>query len=211
MPFQYLNARYSNGTDAIEDMRSFAESISIERNFQGRYSALLLAQLFSASHRNTFDPAKVVWQMKALEGDVKNYGLKSASIFKHPPLAGLWHQHFLMDGISSMAINLQRGLHKFGLPWLEKEVKEITASGEERYLNEEMINRIVHDAVMGNLDRLFEAEALTGEWLIFAKHQDQNYYLSLGGHKSGDEFLRSQIDLIAQTQYPFLNGILTAK
>lgn len=208
MALQYLNAKFSDGRDAIEDMRKFVELMGLDHLIPDRYSALLLAQLFTAYHKNTFDPHKVIWQIRALEGVGSNTGLKSATQFKHPPLQGIWHQHFLMDGIASMARNLQKGIHKFGLPWLEQQVAETTKSGEERYLTEADIKLISHDAVFSNLERLRDAEALTGEWILFAKYQNQNYYLTIGAHSSGDDFLRSQIDLIAQTQYKFLQTIL---
>lgn len=208
MDIEYLNARFSDGSDAREQMRSFAELMGLDALVKGRYSALLLSQLFTAYHKHTFDPLKVVWQIRSLEGQTIHTGLKPATQFNHPPLQGLWHQHFLIDGISSMALNLHRGINKFGLPWLEQEVAAITASGEDRYLTEADIKQIVHDAVISNFERLNEAKALTGEWLIFAKYENQNYYLAIGAHKSGDEFLRSQIDLVAQTQYPFLETIL---
>ena len=125
---------------------------------------------------------KVIDQIENLEGLIDRPGMKAATQFKHPPLAGLWHQHFKMDGLSSMAINLRRGMQKFGLPWFENQVAELAKTGEERYLEEQDISRIVHDAVHGNWQRLHEAEALTGEWIIFTKHEGQNYYLALGTH-----------------------------
>jgi hypothetical protein len=51
---------------------------------------------------------------------------------------------------------------------------------------------------------------MTGEWLVYAIHEGQNYYLCLGTHKSGDDALRQQIDLICVPEFPFLKEILVS-
>lgn len=205
-----MNISYSDGRDAIDDVKAFVESIGLEALIPGRYSYLLVLHLFVGVNAGNVNPFKVIDQIKYLEGLQNSSGLKSATQFKHPPLAGLWHQHFLMNGVSSMARNLSKGLRKFGMPWFENEVAELAKNGEERCLTELDIKRMTHDAVHENWLRLQESESLTGEWILFAKHEDLNYYLCLGTHKSGDDFLRSEIDLIAQTQYPFLKNILVS-
>jgi hypothetical protein len=201
---------HSDGSDATSELLSFAGAIGLESVAAGRYSFLLLLELFGATQSGMLNPAKVVSQIRVLEDVETASGLKAATLFKHPPLQGLWHQHYLEDGLPSMARNIKKGIGNFGLPWFEQKIADAKASGEERYVTEADVAQIAHDAIVSNWVRLINCEALTGEWLIFAKHEGKNYYLSLGKHNSGDDLLRSQIDAVCLQEFPFLKDIFIA-
>ena len=202
-----FQATRGDGSDATAELLSFAEIIGLESAISGRYSSLLLLGLFGAAKSGMQNPEKIVSQIRVLEGLEENRGLKVATQFKHPPLKGLSHQHYLEDGMSSFALNVQSGLRKFGLPWIKQKIDEATASGEEHYFKVEDVTHIAHDAVASNWTRLANNNLLTGEWLIFAKHDGKNYYLSLGRHNSGDDLLRTQIEAICLPEFPFLENI----
>ena len=48
---------------------------------------------------------------------------------------------------------------------------------------------------------------MTGEWIIFAKYNEKNYYLSLGDHTSDDMILRKMIDEWCIEEFPFILDI----
>lgn len=204
-----FKATRSDGSDATAELLSFAEVIGLESVVSGRYSILLLLELFGAAQSGMLNPAKVISQIRVLEGVEKERGLKAATLFKHPPLQGLWHQHYLEDGLPSMAHNIKKGMTKFGLPFVDQKITEAKASGIEQCVTKADVARIAHDVVVSNWQRLEDSKALTGEWLIFAKYEGHNYYLSLGKHNSGDDMLRSQIDAICLQEFPFLKKILS--
>ena len=52
----------------------------------------------------------------------------------------------------------------------KQKTREAEAAGEMRYVQEEDIAALSRDEVHGNLERLRNAEMLTGEWIVFAKH-----------------------------------------
>lgn len=197
-----------DGEDMTPMLLEFASAIGLEQAVPGRYSVLLLLELFAGGQSGQMNPAKVVHEIQVLEGLRESSCLKPASVFDRKPLQGLWHKHYLAEGVPSMAINLQKAMKRYGLPWLEDVVSQAQVSGEERFLTEQDISQIAHDAVVGHWERLSEEAALTGEWIIFAQHQGKNHYLCLGRHKSGDEFLRSQIDAVCVREFPFLIDIL---
>ncbi|PKV10806.1 hypothetical protein CVO74_19550 [Xanthomonas prunicola] len=97
---------------------------------------------------------------------------------------------------------------RFGIPSFKKKIADAAASGEERYVTEADIEEFAHDIVVFNFERLRVDSSLTGEWLIFAKYNEENYYLSLGKHDTGDELIRSQIDVFCLCEFPFLESIL---
>ena len=210
MPNPRFKATHNDGSDASSELLHFAKAIGLESVIPGRYSLLLLLELFGATKSGILNPAKVVSQIRALEGIEAGRGLKPATQFKHPPLQGLWHQHYLEDGLPSMARNIRKAIGKYGLPWVEQKIADAKATGETKYFTEDDIAQIAHDAVTSNWERLTHDEALTGEWLIFAMHEGNNYYLCLGKHDSGDNQLRTQIDAICLHEFPFLKDTLSS-
>lgn len=209
MPRHSFNATFADGSDANSELRNFANQIRLDSIFEDRFSFLLLLQLFAAFKSGHLDPTKVISQIRALEGLEENIGLKAATVFTRTPLKGLWHQHYLEDGIASFAKNIHKGINKFGIPYFEQKIVEADAAGERRWVVETDTPHIVNDIVSGSWDRLVKSKSLTGEWLIFAKFENKNYYLCIGKHDSGDDYLRSQIDAVCVQEFPFLKSILS--
>lgn len=95
---------------------------------------------------------------------------------------------------------------------MEHKVQEAEAAGEERYFSVDDAAAIARDAVAGNWIRLRGDDDITGEWIIFAIHEEQNYYLSLGTHdKSTHEHLRDLIDAICCHEFPWLKAMLSKR
>ena len=200
-----------NGDDMTAEMAIFANFIGLDRAAPGRYSILLVLGLFGGIKSNRLNPAKVVHEIEALEGIGKPSQLKPPILFKHLPLKGLWHKHYLESGLSAMAINLQKGLKRYGLPLFDQRIKEAEEAAEERYVTIEDIPSLANDAMHGNWMRLAEAEALTGEWIVYAQHEGKNYYLCLGTNDINQhEDLRNQIDAICCQEFPFLSTLLAS-
>lgn len=50
---------------------------------------------------------------------------------------------------------------------------------------------------------------ITGEWIIYARHEKLNYHLCLGTHeKEYHNDLRSQINAVCCNEFPFLESFL---
>ncbi|MBX3618629.1 MAG: hypothetical protein KF891_01355 [Rhizobacter sp.] len=202
-----LQARGPDGSDITHELMRLADIAGLERNVPGRYSVLLLMGLWAGLQCGQLNLEKVRIEIEALEG-LRQSSLKPPSQFKHPPLQGLWHKHYLQSGLAPIARNLRKGLGRYGMPHVERKVAEALASGEERFFSDQDLALIAHDVAIGNWERLVRDSALTGEWLIFAEREGTNYYLCLGRHTSGDESLRAQIDAVCLKEFPFLSGIL---
>lgn len=200
-----FSARTEDGRDVTADLQNFAKSIGLEQAAPGRYSFLLVLGLFGGVKSGKLNPAKVVHEIRALEGLGPPSQLKPPIQNRYPPLKGLWHKHYLEDGIRSMAMNVQKGLKRHGIPMFEQKIREAEEAGEERSVSPEDIPLLVNDMIGGNLRRLAAAEALTGEWFIFAQHEDKNYYLCLATHeRNTHDHIRRQIDAICCLEFPFL-------
>ncbi|MFG0864637.1 hypothetical protein [Pseudomonas sp. FYR_7] len=191
-----------------EDLVRFARRIGLERAAPGRYSALLSLNLLGGYLAEIQDPLKIVREIELLEAG--QLGSQKAPIQnRYPPLKGLWHKHYMQDGMASLAQNVKKGLNRYKVPLFDKIVKEAHEAGEERFLEPHEIEAIIDDAVSGNRRRLAEKQALTGEWLMFAKHEGQNYYLTIANHRTEThQKVRSQIEQICFIEFPFLEALL---
>jgi len=198
-----------DGTNHADQLLNFARQIGLERAAPGRYSMLLVLHLWGGFASRRLNPGKIVDEILALEGRGRGSLTKAPIQNKYPPLKGLWHKHYLPDGMRSFAMNIRRGLAKYGLPLFEERAREAQESGEERFLTEEDVNALSYDATIGNWERLAGEKAVTGEWIMYARHDGENYYLCLGSHdKSQHEHLRQQIDVVCCLEFPFLEALL---
>jgi len=186
----------------------FATLIGLDEIAPGRVSSLLVRQLRDELLNRELNPNRVIQEISALEsGDPS--ALKAPVQNKFPPLKGLWHQHYAEPGVPSIAMNLLKGLNRHGMPYVSEQVKASQASGEIRYVTPEDVPAIVDDIISGNLRRLAQESKLTGEWLIFAKHQGENFYLSLATHdKETHESVRQNIDQVCCREFDFLADLL---
>ncbi len=83
-----------DGKDRTAEIASFAEVIGLDRAAPNRYSLLLTLSLYAGLKSGHLDPAKVVHEIRALEGVGRPSQLKPPIQNKHPPLKGLWHKHY---------------------------------------------------------------------------------------------------------------------
>lgn len=198
-----------DGNDTIEDeLANFINMIGLDQIAPGRYSMILVLHLFGGWKSGRQGPEKIIHEIRALEAGVST-GFKAPIQNKHPPLKGLWHKHYLQDGLSSLAQNIQLALNRYGMPYFDQQVREADKAGEERFVTAEDVDAIASDLVYGNLGRRRKDEAMTGEWLLFAKHEGQNYYLAVATHDSATHpHIRQQIDAICCHEFPFLNKLL---
>jgi hypothetical protein len=82
--------------------------------------------------------------------------------------------------MSSFAKNVVLGLGKKSRE-LRRIIKEHRNPGTA-HLPPEVISRSIADAIVGVYQQRALTQNLTGEWIVFARHEGQNYYLCLATH-----------------------------
>jgi len=206
LKFTFSNA---DGQDMSAEILRFVEQIGLQAAAPGRFSYLLVLELFGGAMSGRRNPAKVIQEIQALEGIGSPSQMKPPIQNKHPPLKGLWHKHYLGEGVPAVAANVRKGLGRFGMPYAAQKVKEAQESGEERYFTPEDLIAIANEVVHGHMNRLRAEQGLTGEWLLYAEHEGNKYYLGLTTHDSAahDE-VRRQIDHMCCAEFPFLAELL---
>ena len=73
------------------------------------------------------------------------------------------------------------------------------------------VKLLAYRLYMGALEERSEAKGVTGDWIVFAKHGGNNYYLDLATHEEGDvenaPGLLNKLRNSSSMDFPFLfNG-----
>lgn len=88
---------------------------------------------------------------------------------------------------------------------IDKMIDEVFQSSESEYITEEMINVLSYRLTDEPLKNKILKGSSTGEWIVFAKNNNRNYYLRLG-HHGNDEKIYKLIRRYCLTEYSFLKG-----
>lgn len=197
-----VRVHYGNETEQLgpEKIRALASFYQLDTLIPNRYTSLLVADLYLLDKFSGVNPAQVVEEIKSLEGLAPSQQTKPATEFKGQFLRGLWHKHFLPALPSAFAHNILNHLGKNGLTQLVEDVFEPTKSS---VVTQEMIDELAYRVVEEPIEQRGAAEKLTGEWIIFAKENRQNYYLCISSHTSRDENIANNVRVCAH-EFPFL-------
>jgi len=127
------------------------------------------------------------------------------------PLKGLWHKHWFQA--SFLGTNLLNETDKHGEMFIRKHLN--AEFGRDRWIGEpiteELLGKLLHAMVDGALShrsgRVARKQSrLTGEWIVFAKANSRNIYLTLAGHDEADEAVLSRCSL-APEEFPELASL----
>lgn len=184
------------------ELGGYAERVGLAAVAPGRWSWLFAMQLLLHERQNGVDPSLVVAELQALEGQIRTVATKPATQFSHLPLKGLWHKHFFSAHFVPHNLVMQ---HSRGR--LEKLVERVLDPEKHSVVTPELLDQLTYEIVHGALEQREADNSLTGEWIVFAKHEGQNYYLSIALHNSGDQSIFDQIESVCFPQFPALRPI----
>ncbi|EGR2552829.1 hypothetical protein DX888_19480 [Vibrio alginolyticus] len=196
-----------NGADRVfnvELLSEFAKKYDFYKYTGDRFSWFFILQVIMYHDSYGIEPAEILEAIKELEGVKDTKLIKDATEFKRPPLKGLWHKHYFSARF--LAKNLQIHHGKNGV---KRVIEKHLANGET--LTDEVIRKMGDDLITNAFESRADLSKLTGEWIVFAKYNNENYYLALGEHESNDEHLFKMISSTCIPQFDFLDDILNIK
>ncbi len=172
-----------------------------------RISHLLIAQLASISKHRVFNHYSVTDVIQQLEGIGRGSCIRGEEQFKHLPLKGFWKAHFF-----DARFLMQNLITHWGLEYENSQkfndlcfrVAEEEKNAPTPY---DWQGRLAHELTVGGFAAKAGKKNLTGEWLIFSKHANLNYYLCIARHsntKEGDEVIYAPLKTFCETEFPFL-------
>ena len=186
-----------------EQARRIREGIFLLDLPNAAMSMLFLLQLQKNRDQRLLNTHVIADEVRCLEGVGRSTMTKPASQFTREPLRGLWHKHFMDARFMLKNIGNHWRLGQGG-ELLEKMLEEEFAAEESGYFTDELAARISHRLVMGGYtDRAGQGD-LTGEWIVFKKHESRRFYLTLASHTEGDDAIYKRILEWCLPEFPFL-------
>jgi hypothetical protein len=177
----------------------YAHALGMEALVPGRYSNLLVFQIWALEQAAAVDARSVVDAIRQNEGLESNFETKPATEFAHEPLKGLWHKHFFSTHFT---------LHNVASGWRQGHIANETQRVLSKYDEDEDAEGAAAELVRSLTINIFgerrAAGRLTGEWIVFAKHEGRAYYLALAQHTQPDSDIHASISAHAYPQFPFL-------
>jgi hypothetical protein len=189
----------------LDQVRNIKINIAYGASYADRMSLGFAARLLQVKQDLGEDHA-ILHEIAVLEGIAPNSATKEAEQFKRPPLHPFWHKHFSTARHLNRNIGIRWGIEKGGNRYLSRMIGEVAAKyGDQSELWQK---RLAHQFMIGGLEDRATAKRMTGDWIIFAKHGGQNFYLDLATHEEGQDpdRLRQKLRQGSACEFPFLFG-----
>jgi hypothetical protein len=151
------------------------------------------------------DPKEIVDAIENLEAGEPHNGVKPATEFTRHPLKGLWHKHYFTARF--LPANISLALRKDGL---KDTIESILDPVKYPVITPEAIEELAHAVVSLPVEKRDADGKITGEWIIFAKHEGKNYYLSMAIHTTADQVIYDNIMKYSAKTFPDLKSWLPA-
>jgi hypothetical protein len=189
---------------SLDEVKAIKRGVSNDRPYAERMSLAFAARLcqVKAELREDF---LVLDELDFLEGLRSGSKTKPEMKFKRPPMDTFWHKHYSAPRHILRNLGDRWGLEAGGNRDLLAMIAKVARGyGDDPTPWQGMIAD--QFALGGYRDRT--ARGLTGDWIIFAKHNGQNYYLDLATHEEGldSERLYEKLRLGSAAEFPFAFG-----
>ncbi len=93
---------------------------------------------------------------------------------------------------------------------LDKMIDEVFQSSASDYVTDEIINLLAFRITDEPFRNKIMKGTCTGEWIVYAKNNNKNYYLALGQHND-DENIYKLISRYCLIEYPDLKPVIGKK
>jgi hypothetical protein len=187
-----------------EELHAIKVVVTDSRPYADRISFAFAVRLFEM-RSGLREQALVIDELDALEGLRPPLQTKPAEQFKHPPLHPLWHKHFSAPRHANRNIGIRWNIRGKKQKALDAMLSDVAAEygADPDLWQRVLLYRFVLD---GYADRAAH-QRLTGDWIIFGKHDGANYYLDLATHEEGrtqPERLLEKLRAGSAAEFPFL-------
>lgn len=163
----------------------------------GRYSTGLIRELTEMLESRSGNVFAIFDEIAVLEGFPRQRPslTKPPTMFERPPLTGLWHKHYHQAAFLPQNILNHWRANDFSAH-VEKAVNDAVIPQDK------LMGALIHEFVLGGYRERSQAHRLTGEWIVYARRDDVNTYLTLGTH--GDDAAIHERVLACASEFPEL-------
>jgi hypothetical protein len=187
-----------------EELLAWAgESVAFYRLDLKRMSTVLLAQAYSFEINRVFDTFDLAQPIKVLEGLSSSDATPPADQFRHAPLTGLYKKHFTSARfLPTNLLNFLRS--KEGSRHFNNACDEAARVSGSQYIDETFTKHLSHHMVVDPIEIKSASSEMTGEWVVFHKHEGENYYLTFAFHtETNDEIYKRVVIACEFDDLPF--------
>jgi len=173
------------------------------RAYWERISIALAFRLIDTSDPY-FSSFSVLDELDYLEGIKPISCTKTEKQFRNKPLHPFWHKHFFLPKHVPRNVGVRWNLHDGGNKDLTQLLTEVTKNyGAPELWPNYLTHRLVTQGFEERAQR-----GLTGDWIIFSKHEGKNFYLDLAIHEEGEadsaDALLQKLKDSSHAEFPFL-------
>lgn len=186
-------------------LSAFATMYKLSDEIQSRIGKLFWLDLYVYFRAFNVHPNNILCEIRDLEKGTPNTETKAAAPFLRKPLKGLYHKHWF--GANFVPGNILNAYNdtRFG-----EEVEALLASPKASTDPDGLAKDLANKLTFGALEGRANNHKLTGQWIVFAKHDQRNYYLCLNTHDAGDQMIFDRIKCHCIKDFPFLAALLDA-
>jgi hypothetical protein len=193
----------------FEDGKSLLISDTMIVAVKERYVTALLASrisrafwldIIAINSRYGIEFLSMLQPVLDLENGTNNSRTKPATQFNKEPLKGLWHKHFFSARF--LAGNISAGLGKKGM---RKIVLDVVGEPDgTKVFTWAHLAEISARIVNQPLTQRAASGTRTGEWVIFLRRPEGNFYLSIAAHRMRDQGIFDRIEQECSIDFPDL-------
>ena len=169
-----------------------------------RISSSFIVQIIQLRAGGSIETVNIVKAIKSLENNKNTISTKSEDCFKHQPLKGLYKKHFFDANFVLKNIGTYWGMGFGGNDKLDKMIKQSFAKSKTGYCDDRLNASIISQLTFGAIKDRTRSKKLTGEWIIYQKYQNKNYYLTIASHDEKDIDIHKRIKDIYYIDFDFL-------
>ncbi len=184
-----------------EHLKTARESLNIQRFPNAFFSELFLCKWLYLESKRVFDRHSIMASIGDVENRTRHSNTKKHSLFSSGPLKGIYKKHFSSACHIVKNIGLATGLDGDKTEKIEKIIKDVF---REHSGSDIVYMQLAHRFSIEAYDQRVRAKSLTGDYIVFAKYNGSNYYLSIEPHNINSELVYSQITNLCLTEYPEL-------
>jgi hypothetical protein len=195
-------SEYTKLSLSFDEIRHLKHELTNHRPYADRISLGFLARLVQLRVERNED-FLVMEEMDFLEGLIPITKTRKERQFKHAPLHPFWHKHYSAPRHLLRNIAERWGLSRGG----NKDLSAALQGIANKYGNDpERWQRMLPDHIIMRGYENRAADGLTGDWIIYAKHDGYNYYLDLATHEEGIDAPRlyQKLRHSSQAEFPFV-------
>lgn len=196
-------AEYQCRDDALTVMKRVVAEL--DRVAPGRYTSTMVNQLvYTPFQGMSLLHEHVIPEIAHLENSNRPSKTGKAKSFKREQMKGLWKKHFYLPQFFTQNVKNAWGLSPESRSTsfedtFARSLKEYNAAPTEERAAE--FSSFIAQSLIDGAN----ARPLTGEYVVFEKHENKNYYLCIARHSDDDAILRWAGE--ARKDFQFLNNL----